>query len=150
MFTENPCGSGACPRWRLIRHRKLQSLPPTPKRLVQSNTRLQPRQPQLHIQILRRIQGALCLQHRQQVLGPGLVAALGDVERRLRLVQLFPLPLPLFIQPANAVQGFFHVGETIDDRPAVVLQQFFLARRGLVALGAQAAVVEDRVQAIRP
>ncbi|MNL15539.1 hypothetical protein D3C87_1365300 [compost metagenome] len=56
------------------------------------------------------------------------------------------MPLSLFIQPANAVKRFFHVGETVDDRSAVVLQQFFLARRGLVALGAQAAVVEHRCQ----
>ncbi|MNR08309.1 hypothetical protein D3C85_1244570 [compost metagenome] len=65
-----------------------------------------------------------------------------NVECSLRLVQFFALPLPLLVQPANAVQRFFHIGETIDDRPTIGFQQFFLTGRGLVAFGAQASVVE--------
>ncbi|MOA09530.1 hypothetical protein D3C78_1293670 [compost metagenome] len=84
------------------------------------------------------------MQHRQQVFGTGLVAALGNVERGLRLAQFFALPLALFVEAANAAQGFFHVSEAIDDRPSIGFQQFVLTRLGLVALGAQAAVVEDR------
>ncbi|MNQ70568.1 hypothetical protein D3C85_852120 [compost metagenome] len=67
-----------------------------------------------------------------------------DVEGGLRLAQFFTLPPALFIQSANAVEGFFDVGEAVDDRAAIGFQQFLLARRGLVALGAEAAVVEHR------
>ena len=98
----------------------------------------------MHIRILRRIQRALRFQHRQQILGPGLIAALRNVERGLGLVQFFALPLPLLIQAANAVEGFFDVGKSIDDRASVGFQQFLLAGCGLVALGTETAVIEDR------
>ena len=69
---------------------------------------------------------------------------MGDVESGLCLTQFFALPLALFVQPANAVEGFFDVGEAVDDRAAIGLQQLILTRRGLVALSAEAAVIEDR------
>ncbi len=56
--------------------------------------------------ILGRVQRALGFQHGQQVFGAGPVAALGDVERGLRLIQFFVLPQPLLIQATNAIERF--------------------------------------------
>ncbi|MNE50786.1 hypothetical protein D3C80_1453810 [compost metagenome] len=62
----------------------------------------------------------------------------------MRLGQFFGLPLPLFVEATDTGEGFFDVGKPVDDRASIGFQQFLLTGHGLVAFGAEAAVVEDR------
>ncbi len=120
------------------------ALPAAAEGLVQADRGLQAGQSQLHGGILRRVQRALRFEDRQQGFRAGLVAAVGEIEGALRLLQLLLLPVQLAVEAVDAVQRAFGVGKGGEDRLAVGFQQFFLARQAAVALGAQAAVVEDR------
>ena len=77
-------------------------MPTTPQRLVQRHARLHPRQSQLHVHVLGGEEGALGFQHGEQVFGTGLVAALGDVEGGLGLVQFFACLLYTSPSPRDA------------------------------------------------
>ena len=120
------------------------ALPAAAEGLVQADRGLQADQSQLHGGILRRVQRALRFEDRQQGFRAGLVAAVGEIEGALRLLKLLLLPVQLAVEAVDAVQRAFGVGKGGEDRLAVGFQQFFLARQAAVALGAQAAVVEDR------
>lgn len=120
------------------------ALPAAAEGLVQADRGLQAGQSQLHGGILRRVQRALRFEDRQQGFRAGLVAAVGEIEGALRLLQLLLLPVQLAVEAVDAVQRAFGVGKGGEDRLAVGFQQFFLTRQAAVALGAQAAVVEDR------
>ncbi len=126
------------------RETRAVALPAAAEGLVQADRGLQAGQSQLHGGILRRVQRALRFEDRQQGFRAGLVAAVGEIEGALRLLQLLLLPVQLAVEAVDAVQRAFGVGKGGEDRLAVGFQQFFLARQAAVALGAQAAVVEDR------
>ena len=98
----------------------------------------------MYVLVLGLIQRALGLQDREQYLGPGFIAVFGNIECLLCLFQFFVLPVPLLVQTTGAVEGFFDVGKSVDDAPPIGLQQLLLVRRGFVAFGAEAAVIEDR------
>ena len=87
----------------------------------------------MHILVLGRVQGALGFQYCEQVFGTGLVAAFSNLEGGLGLLQFFALPFALLVETRDAAEGFFYVGKAVDDRTAIGLQQFILARAGLVA-----------------
>lgn len=105
------------------------ALPAAAEGLVQADRGLQAGQSQLHGGILRRVQRALRFEDRQQGFRAGLVAAVGEIEGALRLLQLLLLPVQLAVEAVDAVQRAFGVGKGGEDRLAVGFQQFFLARQ---------------------
>src|SRR3954470_24505006 len=122
---------------------KASGRPAAAERLVERDRRFEAVETNLRELILRVEERALGIEHREEIVRAFAVAHLGETQRFSRALFDLRLQHLALRKPAACRQGFFDIGERVENRLAVGFNKLALARFGDRDLALEPSGIED-------